>query len=84
MVPGGHYEPVTAVRELIGWVRTLDGAFWLRWDYRIAFEEWRHHMAARRTDASVMAATKPPAGALVKFWRKHRTTTKAPPALIEA
>lgn len=77
------YAPTSEARELIGWVRTFDAACQLGWDYKVAFEEWRHHMAARRVDNSVMAAAKPAANELVTFYREHRkpaSTTKAPPA----
>ncbi|MFF2054093.1 hypothetical protein ACFVU2_20980 [Leifsonia sp. NPDC058194] len=72
------YAPTSEARELIGWVRTLEDACQLGWDYKVAFEEWRHDRAARRVDANQMET--PPAGELVKFWREHRTLSERPKA----
>lgn len=60
-------------RELIGYVRTLNEAAVLGWDYKCAYESWRHHLAASRTDADVMARDQPPAEAMVRFFRQTRT-----------
>ena len=56
-------------RELIGWCRTLEAAAKVAWDYRCAAESWRHHMASRRVEASAMAAQRPRAAELVRFYR---------------
>ena len=54
------WAPTSEGRELIGWCRTLEAAAAAAWDHRCAAESWRHHMAARRTDAATMAAQRPP------------------------
>lgn len=66
------WSPTSEGRELVGWVRTFEAACALGWDYKCAYESWRHHMAARRVDAGAMAAQKPTAAELVKFWRQHQ------------
>ena len=63
------WAPRSDGRELIGWCRTLDAAAAVAWDYRCAAESWRHHMAARRTGAAAMAAKRPSAADLVRFYR---------------
>ncbi|MBW8872697.1 MAG: hypothetical protein JF618_11255 [Leifsonia sp.] len=63
------WAPTSEGRELIGWCRTLEAAASVAWDHRCASESWRHHMAARRTDAATMAAQRPPAAELVRFYR---------------
>ena len=62
-------EERDAWRELIGWCRTLEAAASVAWDHRCAAESWRHQLAARRTDAATMAAQRPPAAELVRFYR---------------
>ena len=59
----------SAERELIGWCRTLEAAAAAAWDHRCATESWRHHLAARRVDAATMAAQRPSAAELVRFYR---------------
>lgn len=79
------WAPTSEARELIGWVRTLDAACALGWDYQCAAQSWRHHQAARRVDAGTMAATRPPAADLVAFWRQHRAQSgQASPAVGES
>lgn len=63
------WAPTSEGRELIGWCRTLEAAAAVAWDHRCAAESWRHHMAARRVDASTMTAQRPPAAELVRFYR---------------
>ncbi len=63
------WAPTSDGRELIGWCRTLEAAAAVAWDHRCAAESWRHHMAARRTDTATMAAQRPPASELVRFYR---------------
>ncbi|WP_157696995.1 hypothetical protein [Leifsonia sp. 21MFCrub1.1] len=63
------WAPASSGRELIGWCRTLEAAAAAAWDHRCAAESWRHHMAARRTDAATMAAQRPSAAELVRFYR---------------
>jgi len=59
----------SAERELIGWCRTLEAAAAAAWDHRRATESWRHHLASRRVDAATMAAQRPSAAELVRFYR---------------
>ncbi len=66
------WAPSSEGRELIGWVKSFDAACALAWDHKCAYESWRHHMAARRTDAATMAKAKPPAVELVRFYRQHQ------------
>ncbi|WP_431246175.1 hypothetical protein [Leifsonia xyli] len=66
------WAPTSEGRELIGWCRTLEAAAAAAWDHRCAAESWRHHMAARRTDAAAMAAQRPAAAELVRFYRAAR------------
>jgi hypothetical protein len=54
---------------MIGWCRTFDAAASAGWDYKCAYEWWRHHMASRRIDAARMAAEQPSAADLVRFYR---------------
>lgn len=63
------WAATSAGRELIGWCRTLEAAAQVAWDHRCAAESWRHHMASRRVDASAMAAQRPSAAELVRFYR---------------
>lgn len=63
------WAPASEGRELIGWCRTLEAAAAAAWDHRCAFESWRHHRAATRTDAATMAAERPPAAELLRFYR---------------
>jgi hypothetical protein len=63
------WAPRSEGREFIGWCRTLEAAAAVAWDHRCAAESWRHHMAARRSDAATMAARRPPAAELVRFYR---------------
>lgn len=63
------WAPTSDGRELIGWCRTLESAAAAGWDHRCAAESWRHHMAARRMDAATMAAQRPSAAELVRFYR---------------
>jgi hypothetical protein len=56
-------------RELIGWCRTLEAAAAAGWDHRCAYESWRHHLAAKRTDAATMSRERPPAAEMVRFYR---------------
>jgi hypothetical protein len=63
------WAPTSTGRELIGWCRTLEAAAAAGWDHRCAAESWRHHMAARRTDPSTMASSRPSAAELVRFYR---------------
>ena len=63
------WAPTSEGRELIGWCRTLEAAAAAAWDHRCAAESWRHHMAGRRTDAATMAAQRPSAAELVRFYR---------------
>lgn len=72
------WSSTSSGRELVGWVRSFDAACALAWDHQCAFQSWRHHMAAKRADASAMAAAKPPAADLVKFWREHRSNEEEP------
>lgn len=72
------YAPTSQARELIGWVRTLDAACQLGWDYKCAHESWRHHMAKRRASDSEMAAAKPPAAELVRFYRQPEKAERGP------
>lgn len=65
------WAPSSDARELVGWVRSFDAACALAWDHKCAFESWRHHMASRRIDSAAMAASKPAAAELVRFWRQH-------------
>lgn len=58
-------------REPIGWVRTIDAAAQLGWDYEAAFESWRHHMAERRASNEEMAVARPGTAELVRFYREH-------------
>lgn len=72
------WAPTSQGRELIGWCRTLEAAASVAWDHRCAAESWRHHMAARRVDAGTMAAQRPAAAELVRFYRaalRRRPTT---------
>lgn len=63
------WAPRSDGRELIGWCRTLEAAAAVAWDHRCAAESWRHHMAKRRSDAATMAAQRPSASELVRFYR---------------
>ena len=63
------WAPGSEGRELIGWCRTLEAAAAVAWDHRCAAESWRHHMAARRADTAAMAAKRPSAAELVRFYR---------------
>ena len=63
------WAPSSEGRELIGWCRTLEAAAAVAWDHRCAAESWRHHMAARRSDTATMAAKRPSAAELVRFYR---------------
>lgn len=73
------WSPTSETRELIGWVRTFDAACKLGWDYHLAYESWRHHLAARRADPAQMEAARRPAAELVRFYREHQAeTTKDP------
>ena len=63
------WAPASPGRELIGWCRSLEAAAAVAWDHRLAAESWRHHMAAKRADARTMAAQRPPAAELVRFYR---------------
>lgn len=69
------WAPASEERELIGYVRTLHEAAALAWDYQCAYESWRHHLAASRTDASTMARVRPPAAEMVKFYRERATSS---------
>lgn len=73
------WAPSSAGRELIGWCRTLEAAAAVAWDHRCAAESWRHHMAARRSDAAAMAAERPIASELVRFYRAALTAQGARP-----
>lgn len=66
------YAPTSEGRELIGWVRTLDAAAQLGWDYKCAFDSWRHHMAERRASDEEMTASRPSPVDMVTFYRRHR------------
>lgn len=63
------WAPRSEGRELIGWCRTLEAAAAVAWDHRCAAESWRHHMAKRRSDTATMAAQRPSAAELVRFYR---------------
>ena len=63
------WAPRSEGRELIGWCRTLEAAASAGWDHRCAAESWRHHLAAKRTDAAAMDRQRPPAADLVRFYR---------------
>jgi hypothetical protein len=63
------WAPGSEGRELIGWCRTLEAAAAVAWDHRCAAESWRHHMAARRADTAALAAKRPSAAELVRFYR---------------
>ncbi|MCI0156785.1 hypothetical protein KNO15_08760 [Leifsonia shinshuensis] len=63
------WAPRSDGRELIGWCRTLEAAAAVAWDHRCAAESWRHHMAKRRSDSATMAAQRPSAAELVRFYR---------------
>lgn len=63
------WAPQSEGRELIGWCRTLEAAAAVAWDHRCAAESWRHHMAKRRSDTATMAAQRPSAAELVRFYR---------------
>ncbi|WP_313542873.1 hypothetical protein [Leifsonia aquatica] len=71
------WAAASAERELIGWCRTLEAAAKVAWDYRCASESWRHHMASRRVDAATMAAQRPRAAELVRFYRAAMRRTEA-------
>lgn len=70
------WAPASEERELIGYVRTLNEAAALAWDYQCAYESWRHHLAASRTDAADMARMRPPAAEMVKFYRERVKTSQ--------
>lgn len=72
------YAPTSDARELVGWVRTLDAACQLGWDYKCAYESWRHHMAKRRASDAEMVAAKPPAAEMVRFYREHEKKVARP------
>ncbi|MFJ3393981.1 hypothetical protein [Leifsonia aquatica] len=72
------WAPSSGDRELIGFVRTLDLAAQLAWDYHCAFNEWRHHLAARRASVEDMRAQQPSPSELVKFWREHKSRPQRP------
>jgi hypothetical protein len=63
------WAPNSRDREPIGWCRTLEAGAAAGWDHRCASESWRHHLAARRTDAATMDRERPPAADLVRFYR---------------
>ncbi|MDQ8047306.1 MAG: hypothetical protein REI11_22050 [Patulibacter sp.] len=71
------WAAASAERELIGWCRTLEAAAKVAWDHRCASESWRHHMASRRVDAATMAAQRPRAAELVRFYRAAMRRTEA-------
>lgn len=75
------WAPRSEGRELIGWCRTLEAAAAVAWDHRCAAESWRHHMAKRRSDPAAMAAQRPSAAELVRFYRAALTAQGAPGAL---
>lgn len=72
------WAATSAGRELIGWCRTLEAAAQVAWDHRCAAESWRHHMASRRVDAAAMAAQRPSAAELVRFYRAAMRRAGAP------
>ncbi len=63
------WAPASQGRELIGWCRSLEAAAGVAWDHRCAAESWRHHMASKRVNAEAMAAQRPSAAELVRFYR---------------
>lgn len=63
------WAPTSSDRQMIGWCRTFDAATAAGWDYKCAYESWRHHMASRRVDAGRMAAEQPSPAELVRFYR---------------
>ena len=65
------WAPDSAGRELIGWCRSLEAAASAGWDHRCAFESWRHHMAATRTDVKTMTERRPAAAELLRFYRSE-------------
>lgn len=67
------WAPRSEARELIGWCRTLEAAAAVAWDHRCAAESWRHHLARRRSDTATMAAQRPSAAELVRFYRAALT-----------
>lgn len=78
------WAPRSEGRELIGWCRTLEAAAAVAWDHRCAAESWRHHMAKQRSDTATMAAQRPSAAELVRFYRAALTaqgvrTLRPPP-----
>jgi hypothetical protein len=66
-------------RELIGWCRSLEAAASAAWDHRCAYESWRHHLAAKRTDSATMARERPPAAEMVRFYRAAMRRRAAEP-----
>jgi hypothetical protein len=68
------WAPHSNGRELIGWCRTLEAASAVAWDHRCAAESWRHHLARQRSDAATMAARRPSAAELVRFYRAALAT----------
>lgn len=70
------WAPRSEGRELIGWCRTLEAAAAVAWDHRCAAESWRHHMAKRRSDTATMAAQRPSAAELVRFYRAALTVRR--------
>ncbi|UAJ80141.1 hypothetical protein IT072_03585 [Leifsonia sp. ZF2019] len=65
------YAPTSEGRELVGWVSAFEAACQLGWDYKCAYESWRHHMAKNRASSEAMSAAQPPAAELVRFYREH-------------
>lgn len=53
-------------RELVGYVRTLEDAATLAWEYSCALDSWRHEHAARRDESEQM----PPAADLARAYRQ--------------
>ncbi|WP_431220348.1 hypothetical protein [Leifsonia xyli] len=74
------WSPSSETRELIGWCRSFEAACTVGWDYRCAFESWRHYNASRRVDATAMTKNRPAAAEMLRFYRdsQKRSETIAP------
>lgn len=66
------YSSASEARELIGWCRTFEAACAAGWDYKCAYESWRHYNASRRVDVASMEKGRPSAAEMVKFYRESQ------------
>lgn len=53
-------------RELVGYVRSLEAAAELAWDYSVALQSWQHEHAARRAEGF----TRPAAADMTRAYRQ--------------